>query len=195
MVGQRFEQRARSGIDAVEPLRDHRRRGAVGFGEENIETDDRCARCHQPVDQFGEHGARPGPLSDLDDAGPVDIDDLHGILLDLARRELLHQIETAQPQRLDHDRILDAHPEQQSEQRQRHGAGEAETFAQIPERRLHRWPAPLPRETPNKSGPQYPADTGADLKVPARRRRPFRPWLAPGFPGFCIRSGPSGRRH
>ena len=89
---------ARSGIGDLKPLAfelcdGKRRRRAVWFGQDHVEPDRRGALGRQPVDDGGQHGARPRPLAKLADAFIVDVDDRDRAFSRRAGPELLIGVE------------------------------------------------------------------------------------------------------
>jgi len=80
VVGQTGQQLAHTGRHRPVGA-DRGRRGAVGFGEHDVEADGRRLVGLQPRHQLGDAVAWPGPLAELGQAVLVDVDDAHGGVL------------------------------------------------------------------------------------------------------------------
>src|SRR5690606_30177137 len=69
------------------------RRGAVGLGKHDVETDGRRTVGRHAVYERGDHGARPRPLPEPADALVIDVDDGDRALGSRARQQLLIGVE------------------------------------------------------------------------------------------------------
>ena len=90
-------------------------RQTVGFGEYNIECDDRRTHCAEFGDELSQLLARPWPLAELGQRGLVDINDADRQILLFARPYPLQLIKTGIAQILQEGRIIAAQEHQADE--------------------------------------------------------------------------------
>ena len=95
-------------------------RQAIRLGEDEVERDGACAGRLELVDDLGEAGARPRPLSDAGERSIVDVDDAHRQLrIDLARLEIEIGVENSEAQARHRLGIGDAQRHRQEQQHRR----------------------------------------------------------------------------
>ena len=99
MVGQAGCQFADlGGVIVLRPVTNHTRwRCAVGFGKNNVKSDNNRSGRAKPVNQFGKAGARPWPLAQFGQAFIVNINNAHPGILILARFDALIGIKHIHP--------------------------------------------------------------------------------------------------
>jgi hypothetical protein len=106
------------GVDATKAALGDRWRHAVGFGEDDIETDRHCAKLRDAGDQIGDGRTRPRPLPDLFQTGLVDIDNDHRPYRLHPRPQHLKEVEGADAQFRKRSRIGKAQRHQREQKRE-----------------------------------------------------------------------------
>ena len=99
---------ARLRIETAEAAGGYGRRHAIGLREDDVKANRDGAGSTQPGDEIGDYRPRPRPLPDLPQAGFVDVDDDDRPHFLFARAQDLKQIERAQSQFFDRQRVGDA---------------------------------------------------------------------------------------
>ena len=108
VAGERGKLFARLRIETAEAAGGYGRRHAVGLGKDDVKANRDGAGGTQTGDEIGDHSPRPRPLPDLPQAGFVDIDDDDRPHFLFARAQDLKQVERAQSQFFDRQRVGDA---------------------------------------------------------------------------------------
>jgi hypothetical protein len=109
---------ARLRIETAEAAGGYGRRHAVGLGKDDVKANRDGAGGTQTGDEIGDH--RPRPLPDLPQAGFVDIDDDDRPHFLFARAQDLKQVERAQSQFFDRQRVGDAQRHKREQEQYAH---------------------------------------------------------------------------